>query len=204
VINYYVPATANSAALRINEIQRKEEEKAIIYLTTFSKLIRTIFQNSDKKEITLFDEIETCKLYTQLESMRFGNKFGYNFCLDEPIDLKSVTVPPLIIQPFIENAIWHGIMPKENEGSIDITLNKENDIVTCVVDDNGIGREMSGNIKERRNAATHQSKGVRLTQTRLDLDNLLNNRDASVAIVDKKDEEGNANGAIVILKFKED
>jgi sensor histidine kinase YesM len=90
-------------------IQRKEEDKAITYLTTFSKLIRTIFQNSDKREITLHDEIETCRLYTQLENMRFGNKLSYSFDIDETIDLKSITVPALILQPFIENAnmAWH-------------------------------------------------------------------------------------------------
>ena len=98
-------------------IQKNDQDKAVTYLTTFSKLIRTIFQNSDKREITLYDEIETCKLYTQLESMRFGNKFNYHFKVDETIDLKSVQVPALIIQPFIENAIWHGIMPKENGGT---------------------------------------------------------------------------------------
>ena len=96
-------------------IQKNDQDKAVTYLTTFSKLIRTIFQNSDKREISLYDEIETCKLYTQLESMRFGNKFNYYFKVDETIDLKSVQVPALIIQPFIENAIWHGIMPKEKE-----------------------------------------------------------------------------------------
>ena len=95
-------------------VQKKDEDKAITYLTTFSKLIRTIFQNSDKREITLYDEMETCRLYTQLESMRFGNKFNYSFAVDNTIDLKSVMVPALIIQPFIENAIWHGIMPKED------------------------------------------------------------------------------------------
>ena len=74
-------------------IQKNENEKATEYLTTFSKLIRTIFQNSDKREITLFDEIETCRLHTQLESMRFGNKLSYVFNVDETLDLKSIMVP---------------------------------------------------------------------------------------------------------------
>jgi sensor histidine kinase YesM len=106
-------------------IQQKNDDKAINYLTTFSKLIRTIFQNSDKREITLFDEIETCKLYTQLESMRFGKKFSYHFNVDEAIDLKSIQVPALIIQPFIENAIWHGIMPKEEGGTLTVSITKK-------------------------------------------------------------------------------
>jgi len=95
-------------------IQQKEKDKSIEYLNAFSKLLRTIFQNSDKKEISLLDEIETCKLYTQLESMRFGKKLSYAFNVDESLDLKSIRVPAFIIQPFIENSIWHGIMPKED------------------------------------------------------------------------------------------
>jgi sensor histidine kinase YesM len=182
-------------------IQQHEEESAIVYLTAFSKLIRTIFQNSDKREISLFDEIETCRLYTQLESMRFGNKFNYEFCVDETIDMKSVTLPPMIIQPFIENAIWHGIMPKENGGVLQVTLKKENQNVLCIIDDNGVGRKMSKQNEFKLNMTGHQSRGVRLTQTRLDLDNLLNDRNGSVNIIDKKNNEGNPQGTTVVLKF---
>ena len=98
-------------------IQQHEEEKSVTYLTTFSKLIRTLFNNADKKEISLYDEIETCKLYLQLEAMRFDTKFSYSVNIDEDIDLKSIHVPALIIQPFIENAIWHGIVPKKQRWS---------------------------------------------------------------------------------------
>jgi len=120
-------------------IQQHEEEKAVTYLTTFSKLIRTIFQNSDKREITLFDEIETCRLYTELESMRFGDKLSYSFSVDETIDLKSIMVPALILQPFIENAIWHGLIPKEEGGALHISVSKKDDKIHCIVEDDGIG-----------------------------------------------------------------
>src|SRR5678815_1429286 len=93
------------------------------YLTTFSKLIRTVFQNSDKRQISLYDEIETCKLYTMLEGMRLNGKLQYSFNVDPDLDLKSVMVPALIVQPFIENAIWHGIVPKEIGGSVNININ---------------------------------------------------------------------------------
>jgi anti-sigma regulatory factor (Ser/Thr protein kinase) len=184
-------------------IQQKEEDKAVNYLTTFSKLIRTIFQNSDKREVTLFDEIETCRLYTQLESMRFGNKFSYSFFIDEAADLKSLLVPALIIQPFIENAIWHGIMPKEDGGYVNVTVKKENENICCIIDDNGIGIEMSKQNKFKGDTSAHQSRGVHLTQSRLDLDNLLNERKATLEITDKKDEQGKANGTMVFLTFKE-
>lgn len=184
-------------------IQQKEEDKAVNYLTTFSKLLRTVLQNSDKREITLFDEIETCKLYTQLESMRFGKKFTYQFIIDETIDLKSIQVPALILQPYIENAIWHGIVPKEDDGNVTVLVKKMGNHVQCIIDDNGIGREMSKQNKFKGEPSTHQSKGVHLTQTRLDLDNALNQRNAVVEIIDKKDLTGNATGTTVTLTFAE-
>lgn len=184
-------------------IQKGEQEKAILYLTTFSKLIRTVFQNSDKREITLHDEIETCRLYTQLESMRFGNKFNYAFCINPSLDLKSVMIPALIIQPFIENAIWHGIMPKEENGTVTVSIDKSDHTVRCTIDDNGIGRAVSKQNKFLTGDASHQSKGEHLTQARLDLDNLLNERDASIRIIDKEDESEKACGTTVIISFQE-
>ncbi|MEO8415245.1 MAG: histidine kinase [Ginsengibacter sp.] len=184
-------------------IQKNEQEKAITYLTTFSKLIRTVFQNSDKREISLFDEIETCRLYMQLESMRFGNKFSYTFKIDETLDLKSIKVPALIIQPFIENAIWHGIMPKEDGGSVAVTLDRTDHKIRCIIDDNGIGREISKQNKFLVESLAHESKGERLTQARLDLDNLLNERTASVEINDKKDDNSKPCGTNIILSFDE-
>jgi sensor histidine kinase YesM len=185
-------------------IQQKEEDKAVTYLTTFSKLLRTILQNLDKREISLFDEIETCRLYTQLESMRFGNKFSYSFTVDEYLDIKSIQVPALILQPFIENAIWHGLMPKEEEGYLKVSVEKQDSAVFCTIDDNGIGRELSTKNKFKHQASTHQSKGVKLTQSRLDLDNALNKRSASVKIIDKKDQFENAAGTTVVVSFKEE
>lgn len=184
-------------------IQEDEKSKAVVYLTTFSKLIRTVFHNSDKREITLFDEIETCRLYTQLESMRFENKFNYEYNIDETVDLRSIQVPALIIQPFIENAIWHGIMPKEEGGHLLVSVQKVNNVLQCIIDDNGIGRETSKQNKFQSETAMHQSKGVHLTQARLNLDNLLNERNGTIQIIDKKDERGRSTGTTVILTFNE-
>jgi sensor histidine kinase YesM len=184
-------------------IQQKDEDKAVNYLTTFSKLLRTILQNLDKREISLFDEIETCRLYTQLESMRFGNKFSYSFLLDADVDTKSIQVPALILQPFIENSIWHGLMPKEGEGYIKVGIEKKDHFIFCIVDDNGIGRESSMKNKFKYQGSTHQSKGVTLTQSRLDLHNALNKRNVTVKTIDKKDNNGNAAGTTVVLSFQE-
>src|SRR5436190_18126738 len=109
-------------------MQENQNEKGISYLTTFSKLIRTLFNNADKKEISLYDEIETCKYYLQLEAMRFDEKFSYSLNIDKTVDLKSVEIPALIIQPFIENAIWHGIVPRNEGGNVSLTVVKNNTV----------------------------------------------------------------------------
>ena len=184
-------------------IQQHEEEKSVTYLTTFSKLIRTLFHNADKKEISLYDEIETCKLYLQLESMRFDTNFSFSVNTDSTIDLKSFRVPALIIQPFIENAIWHGIIPTHKGGHILLNVLKKNGSVEIVIDDNGIGRETSKNNKSA-NELRHHSKGVNLTQSRLELDNLLRQRKANLQIIDKTDENKKATGTKVIITLNEE
>ena len=112
-------------------------------------------------------------------------------------------MPALIIQPFIENSIWHGIMPKEDGGMVTVNVEKNDNGVQCIIDDDGIGREMSKKNKFEGESSSHQSKGVHLTQARLDLDNLLYERNAKVEIIDKKDEEGKSNGTTVVVTFSE-
>lgn len=91
-------------------------------LQLFQKLIRTLFQHSDKREVSLKEELETCRLYTELEKMRFGDKVDFLFEVDQELDLKDIKVPALVIQPFIENSIWHGLIPKETGGRVFISV----------------------------------------------------------------------------------
>jgi anti-sigma regulatory factor (Ser/Thr protein kinase) len=184
-------------------IQQNENEKSVTYLTTFSKLIRTLLNNADKKEISLFDEIETCKLYLQLEKMRFDSRFSYAVNVENYIDLKSIQVPALIVQPFIENAIWHGIMARDTGGHVLLNVFKKNDMIEVVVEDDGIGREASQQNKSTSGLA-HQSRGISLTLSRLELNNQLLQRQAKLQIIDKKDENGMAKGTTVIVKLKEE
>ena len=183
-------------------INKNENEKAAEYLTTFSKLIRTLFLNSDSREVSLHEEIETCKLYAQIERMRFGDKVDFGFDIDQSIDLKDIRVPALIIQPFIENAIWHGLVPKERGGRLLVTVRKNNGAIECIIDDNGIGRELSLKYKAQYESS-HQSKGISLTRTRLELDKFLNNREDGIEIIDKLDGYGKPAGTTVILTFKD-
>lgn len=181
-------------------IQQNEIDKSVTYLTTFSKLIRTLFSNADKKAVSLYDEIQTCKLYLQLESMRFDSKFSYTVNVDDHIDLKFFQVPAMIIQPFIENAIWHGIMPKDNDGHISISVSQSNQTIIVSIEDDGIGREASLKYKSAT-GLTHQSKGIHLTQSRLNLNNLLQRQDAQIEIIDKRDNLGKPAGTKVVLSF---
>ena len=183
-------------------INKNENETAANYLTTFSKLIRSLFQNSDKREVSLKEELETCQFYTQLEKMRFGDKVEFVFDIDESIDLKDFKVPALILQPFIENAIWHGLMPKETGGKVTISVKRSDGAIQCIIDDNGIGREQSKKLRPQYEAS-HQSKGIGLTQSRLELDKLLNEREDAIYIIDKEDENGRPEGTKVIITFKQ-
>jgi sensor histidine kinase YesM len=184
-------------------IQKNENEKSVSYLTTFSKLIRTLFDNADKRDISLFDEIETCKLYLQLEKMRFDAKFSFVVNVQNCIDLKSIQVPALIVQPFIENAIWHGIVPRDTGGHVSLNVLKKNDMIEVAIEDNGIGRDRSQQNKSSGSLA-HQSRGVNLTLSRLELNNQLRQRQAGLQIIDKKDENGIAKGTTVIIKIREE
>jgi two-component sensor histidine kinase len=184
-------------------IQKNENEKSVTYLTTFSKLIRTLFNNANKREISLFDEIETCKLNLQLEKMRFDTKFSYDVNVENCIDLKSIQVPALIVQRFVENAIWHGIVPRGTGGHVSLNVHKKSDTIEVTVNDDGIGRETSQQNKSTGSLA-HQSGGVSLTLSKLELNNQLQQRQAKLQIIDKKDRNGMATGTTVIIKIKEE
>lgn len=181
-------------------INKNENETAAGYLTTFSKMIRTLFHHSDKREISLWEELETCRLYAELENMRFGEKVQFVFDVDDSLDLKDIKVPALVLQPFIENSIWHGLVPKETGGKVIISVKGQQSAVECVVDDNGIGRELSEKYKTEYRSG-HQSKGIGLTQARLELDKMLNNREDSIRIIDKKHADGSPAGTTVIIRF---
>jgi tetratricopeptide (TPR) repeat protein len=181
-------------------MQQGENEKAITYLTTFSMLIRTIFNNSDKRQITLFDEIDTCKLYLQLESLRFGRKLMYTFNIDETIDLKSIEIPALLFQPFIENAIWHGILPKESGGEVTVSVHGLAETITCKIEDNGVGRRVS--YQNKAPGSQHDSKGLHLTQARLNLENFLTEQKAMITIIDKTSPDGASAGTMVEITLQ--
>lgn len=176
----------------------QQHEVASDYLIKFSKLIRLILDNSRCEKITIEKELETLKLYILLESARFDNKFTYVCHISNDVSINSVMIPPMLLQPFIENAIWHGLMQKETAGTIALSINKEDEEFLIIsITDNGIGREKAAELKSK--SATHKSQGMKVTSERIEMMNKLNSTGAHVNIIDLKDEKGNAAGTRVEL-----
>jgi LytS/YehU family sensor histidine kinase len=167
------------------------------YLTKFSRLIRLILDNSRSEIISLEKELEAMKLYTLMESIRFNNKFKYKIQIDENISTENIKIPPMTIQPYVENAIWHGIMHKQGDGTVKICVKqpKENEL-EIVIDDDGIGRAKSAEIK-KNSGSTNKSHGLAITQQRLELHNDRN----QIETIDKYDEQGNATGTRVVIRL---
>lgn len=167
-----------------NFISKNESKDASIYLSKFAKLMRATLANTKRQRISLKDEIETLTLYLELEQLRLNNKFSYEILVDETIDTQYEQVPSMLIQPYVENAIWHGISHKEGNGIIRIQFLPENEhLLKCVVEDNGIGRENAIKLKQN---TTSPSFGMNITKERVELLNSLNGNQLSVKINDLK------------------
>jgi sensor histidine kinase YesM len=164
------------------------------YLTTFSKLMRSILDLSKQETVPLSKEIAALKMYIELEALRLENKFDYNISIDSNIDDESIKIPSLIIQPFVENAIWHGLHNKNDKGNIEIKVkeNVEHNLIITIEDD-GIGRKASALIKQEQ--VKHKSYGIDITINRL---KLLNNNN-SVTFTDLYDEKNMAVGTRVTI-----
>jgi hypothetical protein len=188
----------------LNSIQHfitmEDEVSANYYLSQFAKLIRRVLENSKAPLVSLEDEITTLELYLKLEALRFEGKFEYKINIDEAIDAYDVELPSMIIQPFAENAIWHGLMPKQN-GTPTLTINfkKVEEHLICEIKDNGVGREAASKVS-KSNLSEHQSTGISNTVRRLSLMSKMENKVALVEIVDLKEGE-EAMGTMVIVRI---
>ena len=183
----------------LNSIQsfilQNDKLKASLYLSKFSGLIRKVLEQSQMEYITLSEELETLSTYIELESQRFVDKFTSTIDVEPEIKTERYLVPPLIFQPFVENAIWHGLMQKESEGKVSISIKLSNDTLLCSVEDNGIGRKASIEINKSRK--DRESFGIKATDQRLKILNSLNNKDMVVTYFDLQDANGNATGTRV-------
>ncbi|TYB76068.1 tetratricopeptide repeat protein [Bizionia gelidisalsuginis] len=149
-------------------IINNEKEKAIYYLTKFSKFIRKILVASTEKQISIAEELETMSLYMNIENIRFSNHIKYTTVIDPSIDIDNVKLPSLVLQPFLENALWHGLSPKKEDKSITVHVYKsKKKFVTISISDNGIGRKASEAIKENK-VLKRKSLGIEITKKRLE------------------------------------
>ncbi|MBA3971893.1 MAG: histidine kinase [Bacteroidetes bacterium] len=178
-------------------ISNNDTDAALKYLSKFAKLMRRIMDNSKQQMIPVSEEINALNLYLDLEVMRFDKKFDYSIIIDPEIDQTYDRIPSMLIQPYVENAIIHGLLPKEKDGRISITLQKQNDTILCTIEDNGIGRERSMEFKKNR-VQQHKSMGMSITKERLDILNSSLNSNIYVEIVDLF-EEGKSAGTKVRL-----
>jgi ligand-binding sensor domain-containing protein len=182
-------------------IIRNESKQASEYLNNFARLMRLILQNSRSNYISLKDELIALELYLQMESLRFKNKFRYAICVDEKLDKSAILIPPMLIQPYIENAIWHGLMTKAygEEAKVELGIHQNNDNLLCIISDNGIGRKKAAELKEKKINSHKRSMGMQITQDRIDIINKLYNLNTSVEIYDVENEKGEPAGTRVEL-----
>ncbi|MFN2458295.1 MAG: histidine kinase [Chitinophagaceae bacterium] len=181
-------------------ILKNDNKTASDYLTRFSRLIRMVLVNSQRKLITLEDELEMLRLYLDMERMRFKNEFDYSITTNNTIDAGAIFIPPLLLQPFCENAIWHGLMHKDGHGLLTIDLTEDENFLHCIIKDNGVGRERAAEMKSKT-AEKEKSLGLKITTERLAL--LNGNKDVSTSykIDDVLDSEGNVAGTKVHVKI---
>lgn len=166
-----------------------DERAANKFLSDFSKLMRLVLDNSQKDFITLAEEQEIISLYLKLEHNRFRDKFNYTFDVDDEITLDSVKIPPMLIQPYIENAIWHGLRYKEEIGQLDVKFSLKDQKIIIEIADNGIGRKKSAELKTT-NQRSHKSTGISNTQERVTIINKVYYKNYNVSVSDLNEHEG--------------
>lgn len=176
-------------------ILKTKEKEASQYLNKFATLLRSILNNSEKQKIKLSEEIEALKLYIDLEALRFASDFNYQIQIDKTIDSGFIRIPPLLLQPFVENAIWHGLLPKISGNSkLNINIIRKEDFLFFEIEDNGVGRKKAAALPKKEN---EKSMGIDITKKRIQL--LQDEND--IEIIDLVDNNQQALGTKVIIKL---
>jgi len=182
-----------------NFISKSDERSANRYLSDFSKLMRSVLENSEEDFIPLEKELQQLELYIKLEHSRFEDKFDYQITVDETVQVSKFQIPPMLLQPYIENAIWHGLRYREEKGelSVDVKENSEDSIIISITD-NGIGRKKSAEIKTQ-NQKKQKSKGMGIIQKRVAILNDMYTDKVDIKISDLQ-ENGTGTKVLFILK----
>jgi hypothetical protein len=159
------------------------------YLNKFARLMRVILNNSEKSLITLQEEIEYLQLYLGLEEMRFENKFTWKITVDPKVDADYFEIPAMLLQPYIENAILHGLTPKKETGHLEVSIRLQANTLVCSIQDDGIGREKARELRQLSMRKDHRSLGMKITHDRLELINRLHGSQLSLTITDLYDND---------------
>lgn len=172
-------------------IAKQDERSANKYLAEFSKLMREVLEYSQEDFIPLAKEVEILKLYLNLEHFRFKNDFDFTFHVDKNINLDDYQIPPMLLQPFVENAIWHGLRYKEDKGNLAVSFIQKMNCVEVVIKDDGIGREKSKLVKTQ-NQKKMKSTGLKNVESRLEIIKNVFKKDLEITIDDlnKQTKEG--------------
>lgn len=177
-------------------------EEGYQYLSNFSKLLRMVLNNSEKNSIPLSAEIEMIKLQLSLESLRFKNSFSYQFQTADTVETEMIKIPPLLLQPYVENAVWHGLRHKEGEKNLWIRIKENNGRLDIEIEDNGVGRQRAGEIKKQKlGAEQFESKGSVLSRQRIKILNDQYPGAAQVDIIDLVTEKNGASGTQVKISL---
>ena len=177
-------------------IAQNNELEANKYLTSYSNLMRNMMETSNKDFISLANELEQIKKYLDLEHLRFQDKFVYEIVVDEKLDADAILVPNMLIQPHLENAIWHGLRYRETIGKLKVTFAEDNQLIKVLIEDDGIGVEKSKELKTQ-NQKVHESRGLNNVEERINLLNDLYHQQISYSISSGAD----GNGTLVTLYF---
>lgn len=180
-------------------IAQNNELEANKYLSSYSRLMRNIMENSNKDFTPLSTELEQLKEYLDLEHMRFSDKFVYETDVDESLDTDHISVPNMLIQPQLENAIWHGLRYKESGGLLKLSVKPEGNSLCVKIEDNGIGLKKSNELKTRHQKE-HHSRGLTNTRERINLLNSLYGMHITIEIIEKEGNDEDT-GVIVLLRF---
>lgn len=182
--------------------EQNNTQEASIYLGKFSKLMRNILEQSRDEESILAKELDTLQLYIEMESLRVKDKMTWEILIENEIDIDFIKIPSLLIQPYVENAIWHGIMNLEGQGKLTVQLKQEEKTKALIIEiiDNGVGRKIS-TLLNANQMNKPQSFGTKINQERIDLLNLKTDYNARVDIFDLSDENNNVSGTKVSIQF---
>lgn len=183
-------------------ILKKENDAAEFYLNKFSRLLRLILDYTTHETITLQQELEALNVYLEIESVRFDKSFHYHIHVDETVDTDKVHIPPLLLQPFVENAIWHGLANSDkDEKYCHVEISRQNGHVLMQIKDNGVGRAVSAGINANK-PNKHISHGMKITEDRVTLFNNTKQGIIHIQVQDNMEEKEEPSGTIVNITFK--